>query len=1598
MRSLVCISLQFYVLKKITMRVLKIYFGSAPTSQQISQPYWLCLPKSSIFLLLIYLSLGFFCQTSFATSPIVFDQVSCDNVINGGIIEADEFGCPNPIWDPSPITNVDLPEGGTGTLEYIWIFTTDDPALPSSFWNPLPGSNGPDYDPGPISVTTYFRRCARRSGCTDYIGETNIIMKEAICCDNITNGGKIEDSQVLCNPPYLADSLVNLALPTGGSNEIEYQWIMSSTGSPYSPTNTDWTEITGANGEGYNPGTITQTTYFIRLSRRHGCYDYDGVSNMVSIIFSSEIVATLIGSDETCMGAGDGVIEITNISGGSPGYTIEWVGIPGETDSILTNQLPGDYEAIITDTIGCSDTTSITLNDGPPLNITAVSTDISCIGEIDGTAEVTQVENGILPFAYLWDDPASQTDSLVNNLSPGTYQVVVTDGQGCIGTGSVQVNDAVPLELTVSSSDATCDDSDDGSATAQVSGGAPPYSYLWNDPLAQTTESAVGLSLGTYSVIVTDDHGCTSELSVDVGAPMQDEININSTDVSCFAGSDGTADVSIVNGNVSDFSFLWSNNSTEVSILDLKAGQYLVTVTNSNGCTSIDSVLISEPTALDLVMDSDSASCYNSSDGTAIVMASGGTPFPNDVYLYSWNAPGNPAVQMLDDVSPGIFTVTVTDANGCAEMASVEIGAPSEIQITLNSTNVTCNGFADGTATAQVQGGNPPYSFEWNDANNTSTGSIADLAQGTYSLTVSDANNCVATTILNITEPLPLALDFNNSNVVCVVDTNGVALAAPSGGTSPYSYLWEIGETTQAIFDLGIGNYGITLTDANGCLVVGSTEIEATTTLASSVTTFDATCFETNNGVAIAQGIDGTQPYSYAWSNGANTAQVNDLFFGSYGVTVTDGDGCFVTNTAVVNVPPQLIAAIQILSEVTTYGGNDGSVVVSPSGGIAPYSIEWEDGSTTDTLTNIEGGTHNVTITDSNGCTGVGQINLIEPSKIGDYVWNDENQNGIQNTGEHGIEGVPVLLTGITNSGDTIGLTTLTDTVGFYAFDGLEKGIYKVQFGNLPNHVFTHQNIGNDGLDSDADQNTGETQNIFLTQSEYEDRWDCGLIFLDEKIDIGDKVWYDTNHDGIQGLNEAGVQNVIVRLREMPANNIIDVQVTNVVGFYLFEDVYPGDYKVEFALASFPAGGYILSPKDQGTDDNKDSDPEELTGVTDQITVFPFTLDNLTIDAGIFKECDNITDGGLIGFDEDLCGFGSNPDEIVDVISPSGGFGVIEYVWLKSAIPVYNGQGDSNWSMIPNSNSASYDPGPISISTYYIRCARRQGCDDFIGESNVVAKKITSYPLTQIIDQPITLCKNEEGRFEAAIAGAGATYFWEFDDGGSPATATTRVVNAVSWPDPGGKNITLTVTRFGCSLSTSTDVFIDNCGSNPLITFDDLFGEIEEEEIQLDWKVTGNTAYTVFYVERSENGQNFQTIGNIMGMKDVANSTYSFTDEQPRFGENIYRIRYDKLDTPQESGLSENVMVMFQREATVLAQVFPNPTKGRVTIELLIPGDEPAIGEIVNPYGMTVHTFEIPANTEKFDIDLGEYYEGLYLMRIQQPKLKTQIFKIFKVD
>ena len=468
--------------------------------------------------------------------------LSCDNVVNGGLIQGDEFGCPNPTWDPSPITNVALPFGGTGTLQYLWIFTTGDPNMPISQWTPIPNSNSPDYDPGPISVTTHYRRCARRSGCTEYVGETNIVTKEVLCCDNVTDGGTIGNDQVGCQAPFDPAPLVNLTLPTGGTNVLQYQWIFSIAGTPYFPGSPDWAIIPGAVQAGYDPGPVSQTTYFIRLSRRHGCSDYDGVSNMVTITIAAPMVAGATASHVTCAGGSDGAIA-TTVSGGSLPYQYAWNPVLGNVQD-PQGLSAGSYAVTVTDLNGCTATASATVNDGITLAPQVGAVDETCPGAGDGSAAVTDPGGGTSPYNYQWDVPFTGDVPAIFNLSAGNYSVTVTDADGCAGQADFTVGEGTPLSLEIDWTDETCLGSLNGTATVTaITNGTPGYSYTWSFPFAGDTETVTDLPPNVYTVTVTDALGCTASAGFTIQSGPALEVAVAATPVSCFGGNDGTETV-----------------------------------------------------------------------------------------------------------------------------------------------------------------------------------------------------------------------------------------------------------------------------------------------------------------------------------------------------------------------------------------------------------------------------------------------------------------------------------------------------------------------------------------------------------------------------------------------------------------------------------------------------------------------------------------------------------------------------------------------------------------------------------------------------------------------------------------------------------------------------------------------------------------------------------------------------------------------------------------------------------------------------------------------------------------------------------------------
>ncbi|MFK7932930.1 MAG: SprB repeat-containing protein, partial [Saprospiraceae bacterium] len=713
-----------------------------------------------ILLLYLFMYSSAYAHTSLNLSDGRFFQTTmCDNAIEGGEISGDERGCDDPVFDPTMIQNVTLPTGGTGTLEYLWIFTTDDPEAEFSVWTPIMNTNAPTYNPPAITETTYYRRCARRSGCDDYVVESNYVTKEVACCDNVTDGGSIRADQTSCSDTYDPQPLLNVNLPMGGSGDIEYLWFASNVGPPFFPESPNWTEIIGSNNMSYDPGIITETTYYIRCSRRLGCVTFTGESNIVEITLSNPLTINVMSTPPSCSMQNNGSIRLQVIGGAMP-FDYFWTNGIGNTGN-PTNLSAGTYAVTVTDNNGCENSTQITLNEPNPLQLDLSSTDAGCGNENNGSVSVA-VNGGTAPYIYKWDDANNSTTASVNNLAAGTYRVMITDNNGCSDMGSVTVDGNDAFDLTLNMNNADCFGQNTGSATVTAMGGEAPFSYQWNDPAEQTTQTATNLTAGSYFVSVFDANNCLTIGNVMIDEPTELNVNLISTDASCDNGNNGTA-TATVTGGTPPYEYQWDDFARQTTAMatGLAPAVYRLQVTDANGCINKSQVTVGGSASFEAKVTITDASCENPNSGAAVAVVDTGS----GSYAYRWN--NNETSQVINNLTAGTYTVTITDnSTGCSAVASGTVETTGNLVLSTSKNDATC-GENNGTATVNITGGTAPFIYQWNDANNQTTQTATNLAAGTYMVTVSDANGCSATTNVQVLGGGNLNVSTSKNDATC---------------------------------------------------------------------------------------------------------------------------------------------------------------------------------------------------------------------------------------------------------------------------------------------------------------------------------------------------------------------------------------------------------------------------------------------------------------------------------------------------------------------------------------------------------------------------------------------------------------------------------------------------------------------------------------------------------------------------------------------------------------------------------------------------------------------------------------------------------------
>ncbi len=685
--------------------------------------------------------------------------------------------------------------------------------------------------------------------------------------------------------------------------------------------------------------------------------------------------------------------------GGTPPYsynfeksdgTITRMGTITNPSDLITQQnlTPGAYFIEVRD--ANNNVVSITINvaNSEPLFISLNSINPRCFEESNGRVEINSVGGGATPYTFKWSIGQFGGND-IRQLPAGSYGVTVIDDNGCTAAASTTLG-VTRVTATFNTTRPTCSGKADGQIQAIPAGGtpgSPAYRYLWSN--FTTNQTLSNVSPGCYRVTITDGNNCSFEDQVCLDPIKTLDLDITTQSPTCHKDLDGRIEARAFQNGGTDFPpyiFQWSegtvvNNPPDRSTISGLAGDrnYSVTVTDQDGCVISRSISLIERPPLSLfLIDKKEVSCGgNGMDGEIQVVGSGGT----FVYNYRWNTGSTSG--SLSNLTPGIYSVTITDSNGCSVTASYEIALQGP-DLTMSSVPVSCPGGSDGSA-------NVSFSFPGNTrirwSNGSTTNSINNLNAGWYYVTVTASINgidCDQIDSILVTQPLPLTVVENLTPPTCPGGTDGIIELVVSGGTGTYTFQWAHTPLTNSRLtnQRGGQTYTVTIRDGSICppLIYSFTmptrefirfRFSQLTGVSCPTSSCDGSVF-----LELSEGAVPGGNFRVEWGNGrlednVTSLTLDGLCAGNNIITVTDDNGCVQTN--IVNVPGPVPVEIDpnntTIIDVTCNGDTNGSVTISAKGGTGPYNYFWPQQNVTgSTINNLSPGNIPVQITDARNC------------------------------------------------------------------------------------------------------------------------------------------------------------------------------------------------------------------------------------------------------------------------------------------------------------------------------------------------------------------------------------------------------------------------------------------------------------------------------------------------------------------------------------------------------------------------------------------------------------------------------------------------------
>ncbi|MEL6656366.1 MAG: T9SS type A sorting domain-containing protein [Bacteroidota bacterium] len=880
----------------------------------------------------------------------------------------------------------------------LWIdIFSGTPSYTISYTGPESGilsTNEDGLDIGNLPCGTYTVIITDANGCS---GTQTV---EIGGCDEIDVD--LTPQNGICGLPGSVLVTINGGSPT---------YVVSWTG----PQNGQTTTATNV----VNLPNLPAGTYSVQVTDANGCSDY-AVTQVTSAESNLHISTTV--SEAVC---GSGGSIGVNLSGGVGPYQVSWTGpesgsqtISGSS-TIIGGLIAGVYTIYAVDANGCSATTTEEiLNVGSDLEVSLVGNNGICndFGNIG-----VYIANGTAPYLISWSGPQTGSASTngtvfqIPNTPAGNYTVVVTDANGCSTSGTVSVSVENNLLATLQPVDGLCGST--GAIIVDIQQGAPNFTISWTGPQSGSVSingfqyAISNLPSGTYTVVITDNIGCTRTLTAEVDN-SNGGLDITTALIYNVCGQYNTIWVDIV-GGTPPYTVSWegpqtssgTTNTQGFEIMDLPPGTYKVTVVDVNGCMDMEQDIIIFPSPVD-IFDATPSGGVCGETGSIQVNIDGGTA----PYVLNWNGPvsgtqtyNTGGVYVLDNLPGGTYTLTLTDDNGCTETETVVINTGSPVQVITALIYNECGQY--NTIWVDIVGGTPPYTVTWEGGQDgsatTSTQGyeIEDLPPGTYKVTVIDANGCMDMQQDIIIFPAPINI-FTATPIAGTCAGPGSIVVTTIEGTAPYSLSWSGPQNGSDVFSgssytigsLPAGTYTLTLIDDNGCAeneVVTVTTAEDDVDL--SATPNNGDCTTEGSITAQAAGGDGT--YTLTWTGpesgsatiGGTPFQIGGLSPGTYVLTVDDGNGCDDTESVILTDPED-----DLLISLTPTPGDceyDGQIAVSIAGANPNYTVTWtgpESGTVTIggqfvVLPDLDAGTYTVSVVSADGCSSTASTVLTAP-------------------------------------------------------------------------------------------------------------------------------------------------------------------------------------------------------------------------------------------------------------------------------------------------------------------------------------------------------------------------------------------------------------------------------------------------------------------------------------------------------------------------------------------------------------------------------------------------------------------------------------------